>query len=514
MKLAAKIIILSALLALSNTSFADELLVPSQYPAIQSAINAAVNGDTIIVAPGTYTGPGNRDIDFLGKAITVRSQSGPNNCIIDCNGTEEDLHRGFYFHSGEEQNSVLDGFTITNGCAHKGGAIKCDYYSSPTITNCIIRGNISPYVYVPDPFVPMIILQDGGGIYCYNSSPIIKKCCFIENTATAGGGAIFSGDGNAQVDNCIFRNNRAAISGGAIELSGVYGDNMSIHNCIFTGNSAGGSDYYYVSYGGAISCNSSTPIISNCTIIGNRAISCGGGIFCIGNNVKVSNSLIWGNYALEGHEIGLSYGPSIPPSLTISYSDIHNGAIGAYIQSGCTLNWGPGNIDADPCFVELGYWADVNDPNIIVEPNDPNAVWLDGDYHLKSAGWRWDTKRKVWTWDDVTSRCIDAGNPGSPLGDELLSIPDDPNNEWGHNLRTNMGAFGGTAEASIPPYDWALLSDLTNDGISDLDDLDILSSLWMNTGEQLYADFNRDEIVDLFDFALLAQNWLTQTSWH
>jgi hypothetical protein len=228
----------------------------------------------------------------------------------------------------------------------------------------------------------------------------------------------------------------------------------------------------------------------------------------------VSNSLIWGNYALEGHEIGLLYGPSIPPSLTISYSDINDGASDIYVGSGCTLNWGPGNIDADPCFIEPGYWADSNDPNIIVEPNDPNAVWLDGDYHLKSAGWRWDTQRKVWTWDDVTSRCIDAGNPGSALADELLSVPDDPNNEWGHNLRINMGAFGGTAEASIPPYDWALLSDATNDGISDLDDLDVLSSLWMNTGDQLYADFNRDEIVDLFDFALLAQDWLAQTSWH
>jgi hypothetical protein len=96
----------------------------------------------------------------------------------------------------------------------------------------------------------------------------------------------------------------------------------------------------------------------------------------------------------------------------------------------------------------------------------------------------------------------------------LLSIPDDPNNEWGQNLRIDMGAFGGTAEASIPPYDWALLSDITNDGISDFIDLDTLSSLWLNTGEQLYADFNRDGIIDLFDFALLAQDWLEQTSWY
>jgi hypothetical protein len=133
---------------------------------------------------------------------------------------------------------------------------------------------------------------------------------------------------------------------------------------------------------------------------------------------------------------------------------------------------------------------------------------------LKSEGRRWDSVRQRWDWDDVTSRCIDAGNPGSPLGDELLSIPDDPNNEWGQNLRIDMGAFGGTVEASIPPYDWAMLSDATNDGISDFNDLEIFSSLWLNTGERLYADFNRDGIIDLFDFALLAQDWLGQTTWH
>jgi len=65
-----------------------------------------------------------------------------------------------------------------------------------------------------------------------------------------------------------------------------------------------------------------------------------------------------------------------------------------YVGSYSTLNWGEGNIDADPCFVLPGYWADANDPNIIVEPNDPNAVWIEGDYHLLPA-----------------SPCIDTGDP-------------------------------------------------------------------------------------------------------
>ena len=85
------------------------------YTTIQAAINDANEFDTVIVADGTYTGAGNRDLDFLGKAITVKSANGPENCIIDCEGSSSNQHRGFLFHNGEGPDSVLDGLTITNG---------------------------------------------------------------------------------------------------------------------------------------------------------------------------------------------------------------------------------------------------------------------------------------------------------------------------------------------------------------------------------------------------------------
>jgi hypothetical protein len=126
---------------------ATERLVPTQYATIQAAINVSVDGDVVTVADGVYTGTGNRDVEFLGKALTVRSAHGPVHCIIDCQATVEDKHRGFRFNHNETAAAVLDGFTIQNGyaplepdCFYSGGGILC-YYASPTIRNCILRWN-------------------------------------------------------------------------------------------------------------------------------------------------------------------------------------------------------------------------------------------------------------------------------------------------------------------------------------------------------------------------------------
>jgi hypothetical protein len=85
---------------------ADTLHVPGDYATIQAAIDAAVDGDVVEIADGTYTGAGNKNLDFGGRAITVRSAAGdPTFCIIDC----EDDGRGFYFHSDEGPDSIVSG---------------------------------------------------------------------------------------------------------------------------------------------------------------------------------------------------------------------------------------------------------------------------------------------------------------------------------------------------------------------------------------------------------------------
>jgi hypothetical protein len=157
---------------------ATAFYVPDDHARIQDAIDGCTDGDTVIVRDGTYTGTGNKDLDFahglpLGtRAITVRSENGPENCIIDC----EDSGRGFHFHSNETLASVVDGFTIRNGAS-------------------------------PD-WAGAILFEVGGGT--------IRDCIFTGNRTTTGwaGGAILVRLGEAHVINCTFSGNQANQGGG------------------------------------------------------------------------------------------------------------------------------------------------------------------------------------------------------------------------------------------------------------------------------------------------------------
>ena len=268
------------------------LRVPARYPTIQAAINAASNGDTVLVANGTYTGTGNKNLDFKGKAISVQSESGPDNCIIDCQLDG----RGFYFYNGEGSDSVVDGFTIINA---SDSGIFLNVYSSPTISNCTITNNTG----------------QGAGIACWwYSSPSINKCRITGNTAIEDGGGI----------------------------SCYWYSSPNITNCVITGNTAlntgGGFDIYAYS----------SPTIINCTVSQNQA-EYGGGISLIyESSATITNCILWGNSAtIGGTEIALFNNDS----LTNSYSNVQGGEAAAYVMPGCTLNWSDGNIDSDPLFV-------------------------------------------------------------------------------------------------------------------------------------------------------------------
>jgi len=211
-----------------------------EFDNIQAGIDAAVDGDTVLVYAGLYRGEGRRDLDFQGKAIVVRSLD-PNDwnvvadTIIDCQGSESQPHRGFHFHSGERPDSVVEGLTITGGHAESyGGAIFCEAGSGPTISKCIIADNtcgIAPTgraIHPPgfgagiacvdrsDATISHCIISSnfnfslryesaGGGVYCDVSAPLISDCIVAGNQARSGGGVVAGARANVTVRNCIIR---------------------------------------------------------------------------------------------------------------------------------------------------------------------------------------------------------------------------------------------------------------------------------------------------------------------
>ncbi|MBD3334948.1 MAG: hypothetical protein GF355_05480 [Candidatus Eisenbacteria bacterium] len=193
------------------------------FVTIQEALDAAVNGDVVELAPGVFAGPGNRDLTYNGKAVTVRSQMGsPETCIIDC----EEMSRGFYFLSAESPASVLQGVTIRNGVTpYNGGGILCSA-SSPRIEDCIISNCTAGYA--------------GGGASCeYGSQAEFIDCLFEENVADhdfgAGGAVYCSNESILRVEDCTFLNNTAETIGGGIHVH-LYAAAV-IRECTFHGNS-------------------------------------------------------------------------------------------------------------------------------------------------------------------------------------------------------------------------------------------------------------------------------------
>jgi hypothetical protein len=327
------------------------------FDAIQEAIDFSIDGDTIIVLNGTYAGSGNRDIDFWGRSITVRSENGPEGCVIDCNG----VYDGFYFFSGEDSNSALQGFTVKNGLH----GVYC-YLSSPKITDCRIVNN------------------SYGGISCYYASPEIVNCSVVGNICDAGGGIV------------------------------CYESSPTMANCLIAGN--------YALHGGGIVCvYNSMPTVAQCTISGNFAQVSGGGVACSSSICFMTNCILWENTAgLLGDAVYLEYyGES--SSLIIDYSDIQDGRAGVHAMADCTVNWGSGNVDVDPRFVSPGYWEwgewvegdhrllpdslciDAGDPNYSMDGYD-----FDIDGNRRVCGPRVD----MGAYEYCPERILDLNNDG------------------------------------------------------------------------------------------------------
>lgn len=403
-------LIFLSLICVNTQTFAAVIHVPADHPTIQSGIDAAKNGDTVLVADGTYSGVGNVNIDFLGKQIIVKSENGPEATIVDCQSIPNT--RGFIFQNEETNDVVLEGFTITNGNHEGWGGIYCTN-SAPTIKSCYI-------------------LSNRGGIYCVDANPKIIDSKISNNNS--GAGVSFwdhpekdYADGNIDrpsLTNCIVSENDgvgiSSFDGASVEIidcivsknksSGIVCDyfaSVHIRYCeIFqnTGGGIKGTEYAGLNItdsiikqntaknGGGISCSPTSRLkVIGCVIAKNIATESGGGIdiyssfgnasiaYCTitrntangrggGLNVELrgspfecSNSIIWGNSAKGKHPEFFASGPSV----SIISCDIRDGLKWLDPDPDNPFFTYRDNIDEDPLFIN----ADSEDYRL--KPNSP-----------------------------------------------------------------------------------------------------------------------------------------------
>lgn len=202
--------------------------VPANQPTIQAGLDAANNGDTVLVADGIYTSDGNRNIDFPCKNIVLKSENGPLTTIIDCEGDSANHHFGFSFLTCDSA-AVIVGFTVKNAYYNLGSAIACQSFS-PIIKNCIFAKNHA--------------IVSGGAIRCKSASPTITNCTMVKNSSAMVGGGIFLIAGSSpNLNYCIISH---STMGEAVFVSG--GDCEPVFACCNIYGNAGGdwTDDIYV----------------------------------------------------------------------------------------------------------------------------------------------------------------------------------------------------------------------------------------------------------------------------
>jgi hypothetical protein len=358
---------------------ADTLHVPGEYPTIKSAVDASQDGDTVLVAPGTYY---EASIGVNDHTVHIKSSDGPYVTVVD-GGSGWTV---FYFSGWDANDSTLEGFTITNsGNPDKnGGGVSCSdcgvviHKNIITGNQCLKSGgygagidcsNASPII--TDNIISFNSAYHGGGISCsgadcyaqiknnqiygnfsdhdgggiivrHDAKPVIHINLIAENHAFHGGG-LYCEDSAPSLMRNEFANNTAESTGG-----GIYGDyaGFEVINNFIHGNMAerGGGIYMYY-------CQTTwapkDPIFLHNTIFNNFASDSGGGLVCNASDPDFTNTIFWDNHAAIGQEIYV-YHPQT--HMEIQYCDVENYPASVWVDSG-TLVWGAGIIDANPRFV-------------------------------------------------------------------------------------------------------------------------------------------------------------------
>lgn len=423
-------------------------------------------------------------------------------CVFTLNGAGDD-GGAIYSHGGD---LVLEQCTFTSNWAPaQGGAVFADSGCSVTMTACSFTGNCAGgggaaafkygEVTMAGCAFELNTARGPGAVFCMAGTLHARDCTFRRNSTLlpnsarttgsfatgAGGGALGlintrGGGSEATVADCLFEGNLAR-TGGAINSDG----GTVLHDCVFSGNRADEAGAIYGYFVGSF---------RNCVFAGNRANTGGAaGLRCSSHTAReFINCTFFANRAGDGNAIKHDRCSSVGSREPIRMANcivwdgaaefataVDDQSIAIEITFSDVLGgWpGVGNIDVDPCFVDPGHW----DPNGTPEKPEDD-FWVGGDYHLKSHAGRWDPVTLTWVRDAVTSPCLDAGDPNTPIGSEPF-----PTGGF-----VNLGAYGGTAQASKsyfggPVCETQIAGDINGDCAVDQADIEILMVHWLRRAD-------------------------------
>ena len=487
---------------------------------IQYAVNLAADNDTIRVTEGTYSQP----VMIVGKSLVLEggwnssfTERHPENHLSIIAPSDDAATALAYWSS---PNGELSGFTVNR-------YLRCWAGSSPLIRNNVV---VSLDCTASSPLITQNVL--GSGSFRDSASVITDNV--VTGPLSSSGPTAITSNTVAIVGNTVTGKVSSSASTGTIIGNTIAGGMTSSSSdySIIAGNTITARDWYGIRIEGqsasivtgntvtlctpkgGISCSFSFPTIANNLIARNN----GGGIVCedratptIVNNTVVGNNGAWGygggltvaslssptvlNCIFrgnpgtpDGHDITVGT-PLIPgdASLLIRYCVVPRGHAGVYLITlpyHAYLTWGPGNLDTDPLFADAA----------------------NGDYHLKSAEGRWNPNASggtgAWVLDDVTSPCVNGGDPASDYSKEPFP----------HGRRVNVGAYGNTPEASKGT--WILPGDANGDSRVDVLDLisirNLLGSPTSPTGDTWWADVNMDGKVNVLDLIFVRNRLATK----
>ncbi len=478
------------------------ICVPGDAATIQAGIDLAVDGDTVRIGSGIWRGDGNRDIDVQGKQIVIESEAGPESCILDIEGTEDDLHTGFIFTSNEPAETILSGVTITNGSGYNwegwnGGGALFIKDASPTVNNCTFSNNcvdrLAGAVHCDTCETRFFhcdffnnYARSAGTVWIRgDSSVVFESCRFSGNHTALQGGGILLYAGSLSVSNCLFMNNMARNSGGAIKASdpglirsvwiqgsifygnsatdyagAVYSDNSVISDCVFIGNSSG-------LRGGAVIADTydNLSVISNCIFKSNQSYYGGAVYFSCSDYAifsQIHNCLFESNHSYDGGAVFVysssnDINTQIHQSTFCSNSASHSGG-------GLFIDFQDVPVDVVNCIFQDNFPSQIEpssgDPNAI-----PNVIFsniqggwrgygcIDEDPLFCSDGLDRFFLSQIASGQSRDSPCLDKGSTDASLACIPESTP--PVCMDAFTTRTDRATDSGTVDMGFHyPPDW------------------------------------------------------------